>query len=443
VGFPEAKQYLESLGIDAMKSMSPSLHRIEALCEILANPERSVPAIHVAGTNGKTSTARIAAAVLTASGLSVGTYTSPHLQTIRERIALEGEPISADEFGAVFDHIHPYLETVESKLNESLSFFEILTAMFFLWAAEAPVDAMVVEVGLGGRWDASNIVPAPVAVITNVGLDHTGLLGNDRETIALEKAGVVKPSGTVVTAERTPSVVSVIEQEATRAGATTVRIDRDFSLADNRIAFGGRYLSISTRSRAYEGLYLPLHGSHQGRNAAAALEAVLSLLPAAGLADTVVAEGFGNVIVPGRLETLHAENEAGPPIVMDVAHNSDGMAALVSSLVETFAFERVLFVVGILGDKDYRGMLQEITRVPGTLVATRPATVRGVALEDLGKTAADLGIDCETIADVGAAVERALSLAGPAELVCITGSHYVVGEARTHLLGEPDVEKQV
>ena len=177
VGFAEAEAYLNSLGIDAMKSLKPSLHRIQAICEALDHPELSIPTIHITGTNGKTSTARIASSLLAATGLTVGTYTSPHLQTVRERLALNGEPIAEEAFGEMFDHLRPYITLVEGRLGEKLSYFEILTGLYFLWAAEAPVDASVVEVGLGGRWDATNVVPAPVAVITNVGLDHTGLLG--------------------------------------------------------------------------------------------------------------------------------------------------------------------------------------------------------------------------------------------------------------------------
>jgi dihydrofolate synthase / folylpolyglutamate synthase len=436
VGFEEAQAYLETLGIDAMKSMAPSLHRIEALCDALNHPERAVPAIHVTGTNGKTSTARITDALLSETGLTVGTYTSPHLQTIRERIARAGDPIPAEEFGAIFDHLVPYLRLVEKNLGETLTFFEVLTGMFFLWAAET-LDAMVVEVGLGGRWDATNVVRAPVAVITNVGLDHTGLLGTDRETIALEKSGIIKSGASVVTAERSPSVVTVIESEAKRAEADLALIDRDFSVADNRMAFGGRYLSIATGDRRYDELFLPLHGAHQGVNAAVALQAVLSFLPEGSVGDEVVNAGFASCFVPGRLESLHPEGE-GAPLLLDVAHNPDGMSALVKSLIEAFAFERAIVVLGILGDKDYRGMLSELARIPCSIIATRAKTVRSVPVDDLRGAAEELGINCDMVEDVDAAVGRAVSMARDNELICVTGSHYVVGEARTYLLGDPD-----
>jgi dihydrofolate synthase / folylpolyglutamate synthase len=433
MSFQEAQAHLEALGVDAMKTLTPTLQRIETLCEFLDHPERSAPAIHITGTNGKTSTARIASSVLAASGLTVATYTSPHLETIRERMALNGEPISKDEFGETFDHVLPFVKLAEQKLGEPLSYFEILTGMFFLWAAEVPVGAMVVEVGLGGRWDATNVIDAPVAVITNVGLDHTGLLGTEREVIAAEKAGIIKPGSTAVTAELNPSVLGVIATEADEP-ARLHRLEREFRLTDNRVALGGRFLSIETSARPYNGLFLPLHGSHQGVNAAVALEAVTSFLSEGSLEPNLVADGFANTVVPGRLETLRPEDPDAPLVVLDVAHNPDGVSALVGSLVEAFPFERAVVVLGVLGDKDYNGMLQELTRMPCTLIATQAQTVRSVEPGDLLKAARGAGLDCEVVDDVASAVKRAVEISAPGDIVCITGSHYVVGEARSFLL---------
>jgi dihydrofolate synthase/folylpolyglutamate synthase len=434
MGYEEALDHLDALGIDAMKGLKPSLHRIEAVCETLNHPERSVPAIHVTGTNGKTSTARIASGVLEAAGLSVATFTSPHLQTIRERFVLSGEPIDAIVFGEVFDHIRSYLEHVEKSLGEQLSYFEVLTAMFFLWAAEGPMDAMVVEVGLGGRWDATNVIEASVAVITNVSLDHTGLLGKTPTEIATEKAGIIKSGTRTVTAERAPDTLQVIETEASLVGASVVRIDRDFAVTDNRTAVGGRYLSVRSSARNYDGLYLPLHGSHQGVNAATALESVVNFVPEGSLDNEVVSDGFARAMVPGRLESVLVEEPEGT-VILDVAHNPDGMAALINSLVEAFAFERVVFVVGILGDKDYRGMLSELARVPCDLIVTEAKSVRSVPPEELERAAQELGLSARLEADVAAAIPEALALAGGTEPVVVTGSHYVVGAARDILLG--------
>jgi dihydrofolate synthase / folylpolyglutamate synthase len=432
--FDEAEAFLDALGIDVMKKMRPNTERIRALCEALDHPERRAPAIHITGTNGKTSTAAIVTSLLAATGLSVGTYTSPHLQSVRERIALNGAPIGKEEFGEVFDHIRPFIELTERQLDERLTYFEVLTAMFFLWASEAPVDAMVVEVGLGGRWDATNVVDAPVSIITNVTLDHTGMLGMDRETIAREKAGIIKLEAQVVTAERTPSVLEVISEEADRQRATLLGIDRDFSVTDNRIAVGGRFLSIDTSNQSYGDLFLPLHGGHQGLNAAVALEASSHFL-SKPLDQEVVAEGFGESRAPGRLETVRLHGDEAVPVIIDVAHNPDGMSALVSSLLEAFAFERAVFVLGILADKDYRGMLTELTRVPCSVIATRPSNVRSVDVDELAGVASELGLDCVAEPEVATAIEMALEDAHRAELVCITGSHYVVGEARERLVG--------
>jgi dihydrofolate synthase/folylpolyglutamate synthase len=433
MSFQEAHAYLEALGVDAMKSLTPTLQRIESLCDLLDHPERVAPAIHVTGTNGKTSTARIAASVLAAAGLKVGTFTSPHLETIRERLALNGESISKDSFGELFDYLLPYIRAAEEQTGEKLSYFEILTAMFFLWAAETPVDVMVVEVGLGGRWDATNVINAPVAVITNIGLDHTGLLGTERELIAAEKSGIIKPGSTAVTAELDPAIIDVITNQADDP-ARLHRMEREFQVLDNRVAFGGRFLSIETSARSYEGLFLPLHGGHQGVNAAVALEAVVNFLPGGTLDDDVVAEGLGNVVVPGRLEALRPEEPGAPIVVLDVAHNPDGASAFIGGLVEAFAFDRAVVVLGILGDKDYEGMLRELTRIPCTVIATQAKTMRSVLPRDLMRASGELGLECEVVDDVASAVKRALEISMPGDIVCITGSHYVVGEARSFLI---------
>ncbi|MFN2488879.1 MAG: folylpolyglutamate synthase/dihydrofolate synthase family protein [Actinomycetota bacterium] len=434
MSFDQAQRYLDSLGVDAMKTKARSIHRIEAMCEVLDHPERSIPAVHITGTNGKSSTARIATSLLAATGLSVGTYTSPHLSSVTERIALSGEPISEAAFGATFERLFPYLRVVEKELDETLSYFEVLTAMFFLWAVETPVDALVVEVGLGGTWDATNVVPAAVAVITNVGLDHTGLLGAERVDIAREKAGIIKANVDVVTGERDPAVLSVIEDAAARSAASVARIERDFSVSDNRVALGGRFVSVRTSSADYEGMFLSLHGRHQAVNAAVALEATSRFLPAQPLDREIVQDGLGNVDAPGRLETVTLEDSGGVRVVFDVAHNPDAMSALVAGLVETLAFERVRFVVGVLADKDYRGMLAEMTRLPCTLVVTAPKSVRAVDPEDLKVAAKELGLDGVVVADVGRAMEGAVGTAREGDIVCVTGSHYVVGEARAQLV---------
>ena len=439
-----AKGYLEALGVDIMKSAAPSLERIEALLTALDHPERQVPAVHITGTNGKTSTARIAASILGATGLSVGTYTSPHLQHVCERISHNGRPISEATFGETFEHLWPFIELVESEMDAKITYFELLTAMFFLWAVEAPVDAVVVEVGLGGRWDATNVVPAAVPVITNVGLDHTGLLGASPTIIAKEKAGIIKQGGVAVTGERLPDVLAVLDESAAAAGASLMALGRDFHLVDNNVALGGRYLSIRTtvggmgpggeRGRAgeYTDLYLPLHGRHQGVNAAVALQATTLFLPAQSLSYEVVAEGFAATPSTGRLEVIRGA-EAEASIVLDVAHNPAGMSALVSSLAETFPFEQVSFVLGVLVDKDLEGMLLEMARLRCSVVATQAKSVRSMPSERIKAAAESVGLDCMVIGDVAAALAYARGVTAMGDLICVTGSHYVVGEARGSL----------
>lgn len=435
MSYEEALVYLDALGVDAMKKLSPSTHRIEALCDLLNNPERDVPAIHITGTNGKTSTARIATALLGAAGLSVGTYTSPHLQTVTERIALNGESISESTFGDLFDHMKPYAEAVEAKLGERISYFELLTAMFFLWAAETPVDAVVVEVGMGGRWDATNVLPASVPVLTNISLDHTSMLGESPLEIAAEKAGIVKAGSTLITAERVPGVLSVFAEQAPEVAT----IGKDFDVIDNRVAFGGRYLSLRTSTETYEGLFLPLQGAHQGVNAATALEAVTRFIPARVLGYEVVLDGLAAVTARGRLESVHVEGSS-VPLVLDVAHNPAGMSAMITSLVEAFAFERAVFVVGVLRDKDHEGIMSEIGRIGGAVVATEARNSRSVPAAELADAARAFGMEAEAYEDVASALAHAREIAADADLICVTGSHYVVGEV-SDLLLPSDAEK--
>jgi dihydrofolate synthase/folylpolyglutamate synthase len=442
MSFEEAQAYLDSLGVDAMKERRPTLHRIEALCDALDHPERAVPAIHVTGTNGKSSVARIAGALLGARGLAAGVYTSPHLVSVRERIASGGDPIDEATFGDVFDHIFPVAVHVERGLGERLSYFELLTAMFYLWAAEAPASVNVVEVGLGGRWDATNVVDAPVAVVTAVALDHVEMLGEDRESIAREKAGIIKPGAVVVTGERLPRVLDVILEEAASVGARPVVLERDFEVVENKVALGGRYLSVRSGAGELDGMFLPLHGRHQGTNAAVAIEAVQQLLPAHPLDRDTVADGLARVSAPGRMEVVAPRSEGDVSIVLDVAHNPDGMSALVAALAETFAFDEVVFVVGVLAGHDLHGMLAELARMPCTVVATRADSPRAVRTDELRAVAEELGLECIEAPDVAAAIENAVGAASAHGLVCVTGSHYLVGAARALLVPDPETREE-
>jgi dihydrofolate synthase / folylpolyglutamate synthase len=290
----------------------------------------------------------------------------------------------------------------------------------------------VIEVGLGGRWDATNVVDAPVAVITNIGLDHTKLMGEDRTSIAREKSGIVKPAATLVSAERDPRILAVIEEEIAQFEATTSFIDKQWHLLENKVALGGRYFSLKSSVTAYEGLFVPLHGAHQGVNAGTAIEAVTRFLPARTLDDELILEGLANTKAPGRIETLRRNKEA--TVVLDVAHNPDGLSALASALVEEFAFDRIHFVFGVLADKDYKGMLAELARVPAVVYATAPKGVSAVPARDLSGAATDIGLEAVAEEDAWTAVQRAVAGADAGDLVCVTGSHYVVGEVRGRVL---------
>lgn len=436
-GWSRATEHLDSLGIDAMKTLSPSLGRINALLDALDRPEKSLQGIHIAGTNGKSSTARIASSLLVAAGLSVGTFTSPHLSSVRERITLNGEPLSEAAFGAVFEQIRPYIDFVEEGLGEKLSYFELLTGMFFLWAAEQPVDVAVVETGLGGTWDATNVFQSDVAVITNIGLDHMQLLGHDRMSIATEKVGIVKPGSVAVIAERLPDIQSFLSERSVDVGAAVSLVGRDFETIEDRVAYGGRYLSLRTHKRDHHGLFLPLHGSHQARNASAALEAVTRLLAAQDLDDELVAAGFEMVRAPGRMETIPV-SKAGVPLVLDVAHNPEGMSSLVNSLAEAFPFERVLAVVGFLQDKEHLGMLSELGRLPIQMFLARPDDERGLDPSSYADEARGIDPNVSFFASPVEAIDAALADATSTDLVLVTGSHYVVGAVRDHLVQKVD-----
>jgi dihydrofolate synthase/folylpolyglutamate synthase len=354
---------------------------------------------------------------------------------VRERISFGSEPLSEEAFAEAFEHLFPYLGMVESQLEEKLTYFEVLTGLFYLWAAEAPVDAAVVEVGMGGRWDATNVAPSSVQVLTNIALDHTELLGEDRITIAREKAGIIKQGSSVVTGERLPDVLAVFEEASAEVGATLTVLGKDLELKENSVAIGGRYLTIETSGgQVHEGLFLPLHGSHQGVNAALALEAVAKFLPSNPLEEDVVTEGFAQVTGAGRLEMVRQGTDALPPVVIDVAHNPDGMSALVSGLIEGFAFDTVHVVFGALADKDYPGMLTELTRLPCKLFACAPDSPRATPAAEIAEAAERVGLEAKTLDNVAAAVAAANADAGPADLVCVTGSHYVAGEARDLLI---------
>jgi dihydrofolate synthase/folylpolyglutamate synthase len=426
--------------------MVPDLDRITDLLDLLGSPNRAFPAIHVTGTNGKTTTARMADALLREFGIRTGRYTSPHLESVTERIAIDGVPLDAAGFAATYDDIAPYLDLVDGRHPERVTFFEVLTAMAFAAFADAPVEVAVVEVGLGGRWDATNVLDAPVAVVTPIGLDHVGILGGTVEAIAAEKAGIVHAGAVMVQAPQPPTAAAVLDARAESVGATVVRAGVDFGVRARHVAMGGQMLELEGLGGAYGEVFLPLYGAHQAGNAAcalAAVEAFLGLAPGAGgaaegrgpLDVETVRAAFAAVTSPARLEVVRRS----PTVILDGAHNPAGAAALADALEESFDFDRLVAVVAVLDDKDAAGLLEQLEPVVASVVVTTNGSPRALPAAALAEVAADVFGDArvEVAARLDDAIDRAVAAAETGPLggggVLVTGSIVTVGEAR-HLL---------
>jgi dihydrofolate synthase/folylpolyglutamate synthase len=390
------------------------------LCSVLGDPQDHQPAIHVTGTNGKGSVARLVTALLVAHGLAVGTYTSPHLREVNERIARNGEPIGDTDLAALLTD----LAALEPLLSHRPSYFELLTGAAFRWFSAEAVAVAVVEVGLLGRWDATNVVDGVVAVLTNVGRDHTDGAGDWRRRIAEEKAGIVKPGATFLVGEGDPALRDVFD--ATPA-ADVWRRDVDFGCTANRLAVGGRALDLRTPRASYDDVFLSLHGAHQGDNAAIALAAVEAFFDRPVDAD-VVAEAFAEVRSPGRFEVVgHA-----PLVVLDGAHNPEGARAVADTLAEGFVVTGDLrLVVGMLDGRDPRELLEILGAGDAAeVVCCTPDSPRAVPAADLAAHVEALGGRARAVPDVRSAVRAAIDAAAPDDVVLVTGSLYTVGAAR-------------
>ncbi|GAB2953318.1 folylpolyglutamate synthase/dihydrofolate synthase family protein [Micromonospora polyrhachis] len=414
------------------------LGRIEQLLDLLGSPQRAYPAIHLTGTNGKTSTARMIDSLLRAFGLHTGRYTSPHLETVRERISLDGEPVSEERFVSTYREVAPLAELVDQKSTEPLTYFEMTTALAFATFADAPVDVSVVEVGLGGAEDATNVLSAGVCVLTPIGLDHTEWLGDTVEDIALAKAGIIHPGATVVLAAQEEEAARPILERCVEVGATVAREGSEFGVLRRAVAIGGQVLTLQGLGGVYEDIFIPLHGAHQAQNAAVALAAVEAFLGAGAnrqiVVDTV-REGFAAASSPGRLERVRS----APTILLDGAHNPHGMAATVTALQEEFAFSRLVAVVGVLADKDAESLLELLEPVVDAIVVTRNTSPRAMPAEELAGLAVEVfGPDrVELAPELPDAIEAAVGLAESdvqGELsgvgVLVTGSVVTVADAR-------------
>ena len=406
----------------------PTLDRMRELVHLLGNPERAYPSVHITGTNAKGSTAAMLTALFCSMGLSVGTYTSPDLERINERICLGKEPIDDDSLAAVLST----LAGLEELVSERPTRFELLSAAAFAWFADVAVDVAVIEVGLGGTWDATNVIDSEVAVVTNISFDHAEILGPTLEDIALDKAGIVKPGAVAVVGERDPSLVSIIETRAREAGAEAIWVaGSDFVTEANRLALGGRLVDLRSPSRRYPEVLVSRHGPHQGENAACALAAAEAFF-ARALEQDVVEEAFSSVEVPGRLEVVGHQ----PLVVLDGAHNVAGMEALAAALGEGFSVDGpIVAVIGMLRGRDPKAMLSALAPIGlATVVACTPDSPRAIAAEELAAEGRALGFDVEIGGSVARAVELGLAMVPADGMLVVAGSLYVVGGARSALV---------
>jgi dihydrofolate synthase/folylpolyglutamate synthase len=417
--------------------LDPTLDRIRDFVALLGEPQRAYDVIHLTGTNGKTSTARIAEGLLLALGLRTGRFTSPHLEDIRERIVVDGEPLDEAGFVRAFNDVAPYTHLVDAQHSHPLSFFETVVGMAYAAFADAPVDVAVVEVGMGGAWDATNVADGKVAVLTPVAVDHQNYLGETAAAIAREKVGIIKPGAVVVSAAQPDAVAAVIDGRAAEVGARVLRAGRDFGVASRVAAVGGQQLTVEGVRARYDDLFLPLYGAHQADNAALALAAVEALVGRdEPLADEVVRDAFAAASSPGRLEVVRRS----PTIVLDAAHNPHGAAALVAALGDSFTFDPLVGVVGVMADKDYEGLLAELEPVLAHVVCTQNSTARALPATVLAETAREVfGPDRVSVAaNLVDAIDEAAALAEARDAeagigsggVLVTGSVITAGEAR-------------
>lgn len=414
--------------------IEPTLERISALVDILGSPQLTYPTIHVGGTNGKTTTSRMIDSLLFEMGLRTGRFTSPHLESFLERIAINTQPIDPKEIIFSFNDISAYLDLMDSKFQHPISFFEAITALAFVAFAEHPIDVGIIEVGMGGLWDATNVVDADVSVIMPIGLDHTEYLGETLTEIAQTKAGIIKEGGFVVLAQQEPECAIELLKQAALVGADVAREGVEYSVLSRSVAVGGQLLTIQGAKDVYSDIFIPLHGKHQASNAAAALVAVEAFFGEQELDIEAVRAGFANVASPGRCEIVHRD----PTIILDAAHNPHGAAALADTIQSEFTFDDVIGVFAPMGDKDVRGILLELEQVMDSIIVTANSSPRAMKVSELELIAAEIfGIDrvysAESLIE---AIEKAINdsvrpLSEDSIGILITGSVVTAGEART------------
>jgi dihydrofolate synthase / folylpolyglutamate synthase len=418
------EELLERVGEGSPK---PRLDATRRAAELLGDPQAAYPVIHITGTNGKTSTSRMIESILRAHGLRTGMLTSPHLERVNERIVIDGEPISNAAFVANWQDIRPFLDITDAELELSdqdpLSFFEALTLLAFAAFADAPVDVVVLEVGMGGEWDSTNVADGQVAVFTPIALDHTARLGKTVAEIARTKSGIIKPASAVVSAAQTPEALAELERAVELTESTFAVAGTNFELVSDIVAVGGQVITVRGLAGTYEDLFLPLFGDHQATNAALAIAAVESFIGGGTLPlnQDVLAEGLATATSPGRLQIIGNE----PTVVVDAAHNPHGAAALAVALTEYFTFDSITAVVGILGDKDAAGILRELEPTVDQFIITQSSSDRAVNADDLATIAVSI-VGAERVT-VETSVEAALELARERASATVKGAALVTG----------------
>ena len=415
--------------------IAPTLDRIAALADALGSPQLSYPTIHIAGTNGKTTTTRLIDSLCFQLGMRTGRFTSPHLESFLERISINGEPISPEGMIATYNDIALYLDLIDSRMPNKLSFFESMCALAFVAFAEFPVDVGIFECGMGGEWDSTNVINADVSVITPIGFDHMEYLGDTLEKIALTKSGIIKESSFAVLARQEPEVAQVLMHKSAQVDATPIREGIEYSVKNRALAVGGQLISIAGVYGEYNDLFLPLHGAHQAANAATAIAAVEVFAGESKLDEEVVREALINATSPGRCEIIMRN----PTVIIDAAHNPHGAQSLKKTISEEFDFESIIGVVAPMGDKDVDGILEELESVIGRLIVSKNSSHRAAELSEL-KSIADgiFGNDRVTaIESLQEALVKAIEqakldngLSDSNTAVLVAGSVVTAGEAR-------------
>lgn len=440
--------YAELLARAPENKIEPRMAPMFRAMEVLGEPNKACPVIHITGTNGKTSTARMIESLLRAHDLRTGRYSSPHLVSVTERISIDGEPVDDETFVRIWDEIAPYLDLVDSELQANgenrLTYFEAVTILGFAIFADAPVDVLVLEVGLGGITDATNVADGDVSVITPISLDHTDLLGDTTELIAEEKAGILKPGGYLVSAVQPVDAADVLLRQARELEVPFAFETLDFKLLERKVAVGGQMLDIQGQAARYDELFLPLYGAHQAQNATVALAAVEAFLGggAKELNVELIRQGFAEVTSPGRLEIVRT----APTVLVDAGHNPDGVQAAATAVKESFGFSRLVLMVGILQEKDAAGMLYQMREEYGELVEdlclTQSSSPRAIPAGELANLALEAGWpeeDLHVTEDLEDAIEWCVGRAEAgndlAGGVLVTGSITLVGEISLLLKG--------